>query len=111
MALTKCPVENLVFDQSIIESSIVSSYKLTCDRKWIKNFTDVLHDVGKMIGFGLFGILADQKGRYKTMLFSLSLTSFLGILASFSSEIGGFVFFSFKGNLAKRSTRARRLTS
>ena len=88
-------MESLVFDKTIIETSIVSSFKLTCDKKWIKNFTKVLHQAGQIIGFITFGILCDKKGRLKSILFSLCITSILGILSAFSSDIGGFAFFYF----------------
>ena len=55
----------------------------------------MLHQAGQIIGFILFGILCDQKGRLKSLLFSLCLTSFLGLLAAFSKDIGGFAFFYF----------------
>jgi len=77
----------------IIETSIVSSFKLTCDKKWIKNFTKVLHQAGQIIGFITFGILCDKKGRLKSILFSLCITSILGILSAFSSDIGVFPSF------------------
>lgn len=98
----RCNKANLVFDKDFASDSIVSAFKLTCDKKWIKECIQVLFELANLIGSVAFGLLADLKGRKKALLISLCLTSTCGMLAaSVQTNPGGFTFFYFCSGLGK----------
>ena len=80
---SECSHENLIFDHSVVEDSIVTEYGLTCDKKFIKNVIGTTYMVGLMIGSFGFGLLSDAIGRRKTLIIGLTLTSVSGVLGAF----------------------------
>lgn len=85
-----------------MRSSIVTSYRLACQqRKWIKSFVDVLHQMAGLFGLLAFGLLADRCGRQKAMLCGLCIASVSGIFTAFTRTVAGFTFFYVCLGLAK----------
>ena len=91
LILTRCHLDSLIYDTSVTSSSIVTSFQLSCHRRWIKTCIDILHQVAIILGTLAFGLLADWIGRSKALIFGLVFTSVTGILAGFSSSNGGSV--------------------
>ena len=91
LVLTKCGLDNLVYDTSVTSSSIVTSFQLSCHRQWILTCIEVLHGVALILGTMAFGLLADWFGRSKTLIFGLAFTSLTGLLAGCTST-GGLVY-------------------
>jgi MFS family permease len=84
----------LIFDSSVVTTSIVTSYNLTCQRKWIKDFIDVLFEVAVLFGCLAFGFVSDHLGRLKAILIGLCTASTCGIIGAFiKSNAAGFAFF------------------
>ena len=88
-----CQPQTLAFDTGVRASSIVSTFGLTCQRKWIKRFVDVLHQIVHSLGLLAFGLIADRWGRQKASLYGLCFSALSGILAGFCTDVGGFAFF------------------
>lgn len=102
LVLKGCVIEHVVFDTSLMRSSIVTSYRLACQqRKWIKSLVAVLHQMAVLFGHLAFGLFADRFGRQKALLCGLCIASLSGIFTAFTHDVAGFTFFYVCLGLAK----------
>lgn len=96
LELMSCTSDDLLFDTTLVEDSLVTIYGLTCDRKWIKSLLGAIFMVGVFIGSYVFGVLADKFGRMPAIMTGVTVTAVSGILGGFmSTSSGGFGFFRF----------------
>ncbi|KAK3737335.1 hypothetical protein RRG08_067400 [Elysia crispata] len=79
---TVCP--EYTFDGSA--NSVVTEWKLVCDRKWIKPTTTSVQMAGVLVGAILAGHLGDMYGRKNTNFSFFLIHMVLNIIAGFSSS-------------------------
>ncbi|CAG4930742.1 unnamed protein product [Colias eurytheme] len=72
-----------VFDKSIFPRTIVMEWNLICENSWLKDLTQMLFQFGVLSGSLLFGIMSDRYGRRPTLVFSVVLEVFTGVISSF----------------------------
>ncbi len=99
----QCDYDSLLFDTNTIADTLITSFKLVCDRAWIVTAFAVLFDLASCLGALLFGLLSDKIGRLKTLLISILGTSILGVIAAFvRTNVSGYGFFKFCIGLTSR---------
>ncbi len=79
VSLMECNPENLIFDKSLVQNSIVSDFGLTCDRLKVKNAIGSVYMVGVLIGSICVGLFADRFGRLTTLVIGAAATAISGI--------------------------------
>lgn len=52
--------ENIVFDKTNFENTIIMEWELVCDRVWMKSMGQSIFMFGVLLGNMIFGILADR---------------------------------------------------
>ena len=66
-----CPPEDLIFDRSVVSSSVTEDYNLVCDQQIIRTIFNSLYLLGMLFGSFFFGMLSDQFGRLKALILSI----------------------------------------
>ena len=88
--IMKCqPGDGLLYDRSVVTSSIVTEYGLDCNPdipKATKLVLGAMSMVGFLIGSILIGIFSDFQGRMKALMLSIVLVSAAGTLGAFMSD-------------------------
>ncbi|VVD00498.1 unnamed protein product [Leptidea sinapis] len=84
----KCPnnatcCDHPVYNKTIFSRTIVTEWNLICGYSWMKEFTQIMFQLGALIGSLIFGIASDRFGRRPTMIFVVVLQLFAGITSSF----------------------------
>ncbi|XP_070190976.1 organic cation transporter protein-like isoform X3 [Littorina saxatilis] len=77
-AVSKC--QRWVFDHSVFESTIATDFSLVCDRSVFRSTSNVVAEIGTLIGTGVSGLAADRFGR--------KLPFYIGALALMSGGFG-----------------------
>ena len=83
MKTEKCSNDELIFDQSIVLTSVTQDYGLTCDDLFVQSIFNSLYLAGMLIGSFLIGMFSDKFGRLKAMILSIFLVSGSGVLMAF----------------------------
>lgn len=78
-----CPRDQLVFDKSIVTSSVVSQYHLTCSQQGIRAIFNALYMGGMLCGSFVIGMVSDHFGRLKALVLSVIFVSGAGTLSAF----------------------------
>ena len=79
----KCSSDQLVFDRSVVLTSVTEDYGLTCDDSFVQSILNSLYLGGMLIGSFIIGMVSDEFGRLKAMILSIFLVSGSGILMAF----------------------------
>ena len=82
MKTEKCPFPDLIFDQTIVESSLTQYYDLVCQKSFLQSIFNSLYLVGMMIGSFLIGLISDSFGRLIALIVSIFLLGTSGILSA-----------------------------
>ncbi|XP_038214299.1 solute carrier family 22 member 1-like [Zerene cesonia] len=72
-----------IFDRSLFPRTIVMEWNLICENSWLKDLTQMLFQFGVLSGSLIFGIMSDKYGRRPTLVFSVVLEVFTGVISSF----------------------------
>ncbi|KAI5645893.1 sugar transporter domain-containing protein [Phthorimaea operculella] len=83
------------YDSSPMETSIISEWALICERQWLASFTQMLLQLGILIGSILFGFLADRYGRRYTFLLAVLSLVLLGLGVPFAPDYVTFTVLRF----------------
>ena len=78
--IEKCPQNELVFDRSIVKTSITEDFDMTCDELYLRSIFNSLFLGGMLLGSFSFGIISDKFGRVKAMVLSIFLTASSGLI-------------------------------
>ena len=76
----KCQTEELIFDRSVVSSSIVEDYSFVCDESIILRIFSSLYLLGMLFGSFTVGIISDQFGRLKALILSIFVMAASGAL-------------------------------
>ena len=78
-----CSREELVFDHSIVTSTVTEDYGLTCDHSFVRSIFNSLYLGGMLVGSFIIGLVSDRFGRLKALVLSIFLVGGSGLLAAF----------------------------
>ncbi|KAG6451359.1 organic cation transporter protein [Manduca sexta] len=92
------------YDASPFDNTIVSEWDLVCDRSWLASFTQMILQLGILIGSILFGFLSDRYGRKITFLISITGVIVLGFGVPFSPNYTVFTVLRFFLGMATAGT-------
>ncbi|KAJ8716710.1 hypothetical protein PYW07_003337 [Mythimna separata] len=84
--------DNPVYDKSIFTRTIVTEWNLICKNDWLKDLTQTIFQFGVLSGSLLFGIASDRYGRKPTLIISVVIEIFAGIMSSFMPGYWSFTF-------------------
>ncbi|KAL0880251.1 hypothetical protein ABMA27_002708 [Loxostege sticticalis] len=90
-----CPCENPKYDTSVFTSTIITEWKLICDRRWLASFTQTVFQFGTLVGSVCFGMAADRFGRRKPLLIIVIIQLATGIVAAFAPDYWSFTVLRF----------------
>ncbi|CAK1555150.1 unnamed protein product [Leptosia nina] len=82
--------ENPIFDKRDFTRTIITEWKLICEKAWLKDFTQTLFQFGVLSGSFLFGVASDRYGRRPTLLAAVVLELFFGVVSSFLPDYWSF---------------------
>ncbi|XP_023325049.1 organic cation transporter protein isoform X2 [Eurytemora carolleeae] len=86
-------INQLIFDRTIMRSTLVEEYQFVCDRSYIRPYISALFMLGMLFGSFLFGFLSDTFGRIKTLMLAILWLSMAGFLGSFCMGTSGVIGF------------------
>ena len=66
-----CRKDELIFDHSIVTSSLVEDFGMTCSDTYQRDILNSIYMIGSAIGSSCIGIVSDKAGRIKAMVLSL----------------------------------------
>ena len=78
--IEKCPQNELVFDRSIVKTSITEDFDMTCDELYLRSIFNSLFLGGMLLGSFSIGMISDKFGRVNAMVLSIFLTASSGLL-------------------------------
>ena len=78
-----CSRDELVFDRSIVTSSVTEDYDLTCDHSIVRSIFNSLYLGGMLVGSFVIGLVSDRFGRLKALVLSIFLVGGSGLVAAF----------------------------
>ncbi|KAJ8723268.1 hypothetical protein PYW08_003180 [Mythimna loreyi] len=84
--------DNPVYDKSIFTRTIVTEWNLICKNDWLKDLTQTIFQFGVLSGSLIFGIASDRYGRKPTLIISVIIEIFAGIMSSFMPTYWSFTF-------------------
>ena len=82
----KCPKSELLFDTSVVSSSIVQDLDMLCDQAYQKSIFSSLYTLGMLLGSFILGFASDTLGRKPAMILSISCISICGVLKVFTTN-------------------------
>lgn len=92
---TECSWDDLVFDQSIVTSSIVQEYQLICGSEWKRTIYSAIYMLGMLVGSYFFGWVSDTYGRLKALMLAVVTVSLAGFLGAFATGPGSMHIYAF----------------
>ncbi len=90
-----CSKADLIFDTSLVASSIVQDYGFVCDQHYLRQIYGAVYMVGLLIGSFFMGMISDRFGRMKALVIGAILASGAGTLGAFMPGMHGYGFFRF----------------
>ncbi|CAB3233014.1 unnamed protein product [Arctia plantaginis] len=72
------------YDVSPFDNTIVSEWDLICERRWLASFTQMMLQLGVLVGSVIFGFLSDRYGRKNTFLVAILTVILFGLGIPFS---------------------------
>jgi len=90
-----CQQSDLIFDESIVTSSITKEYDLTCGRFGLRSIIGSTYMLGLLIGSMFFGLISDKFGRMKALMLSVLFVVVSALLCAIIPDLGAYGFFRF----------------
>eukprot|EP00397_Hematodinium_sp_SG-2012_P009158 GEMP01009233.1.p1 GENE.GEMP01009233.1~~GEMP01009233.1.p1 ORF type:complete len:607 (+),score=79.28 GEMP01009233.1:212-2032(+) len=85
--------EDKIFDSTIVSSSIVTQYGITCEKEFWADSIASLHKVGVLFGSFLAGYIGDTYGRMVAVSFGGVMTTICGVLTIFMPSLPTYAIF------------------
>ena len=82
----KCPTSELVFDTSVVSSSIVQDLDMLCDKAYQRPIFSSLYSIGMLTGAFVIGFASDTLGRRKSLVLAISCLGVSGVLIAFTTN-------------------------
>ncbi len=90
-----CSSDDLIFDTSVVSTSLVSHYGWTCGNSYQRQIYGATYMLGMLLGSFFMGLLSDTFGRMKALCLGIVLVSLGGMVGAFELNAHGFGFFRF----------------
>ena len=91
----QCDLPQLVFDKTIVESSVMSEYGLACSDHWRRSIVGSTYMLGLLFGSLFFGVISDRFGRMTSLMIAVLFVVVSALLSAVIPTVGGFGFFRF----------------
>lgn len=91
----RCDKSQLVFDTSVVTSSVMSEYGLTCDDHYLRTIVGSTYMLGMLSGSLFFGVISDRFGRMTSLMGAVLSVSVSALLSAVVPTAAGFGFFRF----------------
>jgi len=78
-----CSPSDLLYDHSLVTSSLVQEFDLVCHRSYLTSVLSSLYMLGALVGSYLFGWISDKSGRMKSLMLACLTCSLSGCLGAF----------------------------
>ena len=91
LMVAKSCSHDLVFDRSIVESSLTETFSLVCESRHLRSIVGSSYMVGMLVGSLLVGILSDKFGRLKALVGSVLCVTLGGLLCGVAPNLPMFV--------------------
>ena len=92
---TPCQQTELIFDTSIVTSSITQKYNLTCGNFGLRSIIGSIYMLGMLIGSMFFGLISDKYGRMTALMISVIFLVVSALLCAIVPMLGLYGFFRF----------------
>ena len=76
----KCPKNELIFDRSIVKTSVTEDLGMTCDDLYLRSIFNSLYLGGMLLGSFSIGMVSDKFGRVKALILSIFLVGGSGLI-------------------------------
>jgi len=86
-----CGPEDLVFDDSVVTSSLVRDFGFLCNSTGLRTISSALYMLGMLIGSYLFGWISDTYGRLNALMMAVITVSLAGFFGAFCGGAWGAV--------------------
>eukprot|EP00092_Neocalanus_flemingeri_P041716 GFUD01045437.1.p1 GENE.GFUD01045437.1~~GFUD01045437.1.p1 ORF type:complete len:591 (+),score=155.94 GFUD01045437.1:56-1828(+) len=93
-----CDYEDLVFDRSVMRTTLIEEYQLLCGRSGLRTVYNAIYMLGMLFGSYIFGWISDSYGRMKALMLAVvtvSLSGFVGAFCSGPMGLHGYAFLRF----------------
>jgi len=93
-----CDYDDLVFDRSVMRTSLIEEYQLLCGRSGLRTVYNAIYMLGMLFGSYIFGWISDTYGRMKSLMLAVvtvSLSGFFGAFCSGAMGLHGYAFLRF----------------
>jgi hypothetical protein len=90
-----CDRTDLVFDKSVVLTTLVQKYGFTCESEYLKQIYGALYMLGMLFGSFIVGAISDRYGRMKALMLGVILVSASGFFGAFMPTEHGFGLFRF----------------
>jgi len=80
---SQCSVEDLVFDRTIMKTTLIEDYQLICGRSGLRTIYNSIYMLGMLFGSYIFGWVSDYFGRIRALMISVATVSLSGFLGAF----------------------------
>jgi len=90
-----CSVEDLVFDKSIMRSTLIEEFHLLCGRSGLRTVYNAIYMLGMLFGSYIFGWLSDSYGRMKALMVAIVTVSLSGFFGAFCTGPMGLHAYAF----------------
>ena len=92
---TRCSQSKLVFDTSIVTSSVMQEYDLTCEASLLRSIVGSIYMLGLLFGSVFFGVISDKLGRMTALMLAVLFVVVSAFLGAVIPTLGGYGFFRF----------------
>jgi len=82
-----CDWEDLVFDRTIVKSTVVEDYQLICGSEWLRTIYSAIYMLGMLFGSYFFGWVSDTYGRLKALMLAVLTVSISGFLGAIPCSV------------------------
>ena len=81
-SITKCLREEIIFDRSIVKTSIPEDFDMICENSYQKSIFSSLFTLGLFLGSFVIGFISDYLGRARAISFSILLICGFGLVTT-----------------------------
>ena len=78
--MAECDPSDLLYDHSVVTSSVVQEFDLVCQRSYLSSVFSSLYMLGALVGSYLFGWISDRSGRMNSLMMACLTCSLSGCL-------------------------------
>ena len=93
--IKKCEPEDVIFDTSIVKNSVVTDYRFTCERSYLRGIYNATYMLGFLFGSVFFGLISDHFGRMKGLMLSVLFVTLFPLIGAFMPDQHSYGFFRF----------------